>query len=45
MGVVIAGLASDPLLTLSTLGLLYVLLLPVGWYSYQLRAKKEAVNV
>lgn len=44
VGVVVAGLASDPWLTLSTLGLLYVLLLPVGWYSYQLRAKKEAAN-
>lgn len=45
IGVVIAGLASDPWMTLSMLGLLYALMLPLGWYSYQLRAKKEAANV
>lgn len=39
---VVAGLVTDTWLTLSGLGTLYVLGLPLGWISYRIRAKKEA---
>ncbi|MDR3425184.1 MAG: CDP-diacylglycerol--serine O-phosphatidyltransferase [Alphaproteobacteria bacterium] len=38
-----AGLITNTWLTLSALGLLYVLALPLGWYSYRSRAKKENI--
>lgn len=38
----VAGLITDTWVTLSGVGILYVLLLPVGWISYRWRAKKEA---
>jgi CDP-diacylglycerol--serine O-phosphatidyltransferase len=38
----VAGLITNTWLTLSGAGTLYVLMLPVGWYSYHSRAKKEA---
>ncbi|MDE1902074.1 MAG: CDP-diacylglycerol--serine O-phosphatidyltransferase [Alphaproteobacteria bacterium] len=39
---VLAGLVTDTWLTLSALGSLYVVGLPLGWLSYRARAKKEA---
>jgi CDP-diacylglycerol--serine O-phosphatidyltransferase len=39
---VIAGLVTNTWATLCGIGTLYALALPVGWYSYHRRAKKEA---
>ena len=41
--VVIAGLVTNTWLTLSGLGTLYALALPMGWLSYRAQAKKEKV--
>ena len=41
----VAGLITDTWVTLSGAGVLYVLLLPVGWLSYSMRARKEAARV
>jgi CDP-diacylglycerol--serine O-phosphatidyltransferase len=38
----VAGIITNTWLTLSGAGTLYVLMLPVSWYSYHSRAKKEA---
>jgi CDP-diacylglycerol--serine O-phosphatidyltransferase len=38
----VAGLVTNTWLALSGLGSLYVLSLPLGWYSYRARMKKEA---
>jgi CDP-diacylglycerol--serine O-phosphatidyltransferase len=40
----VAGLVTNTWLTLSGLGTLYVLGLPLGWLSYRARAKKEATD-
>ena len=37
----VAGLITNPWLTLSACGVLYVLALPLGWISYHVRARKE----
>ena len=39
---VIAGLVTDTWLAMSGLGILYVVGLPLGWLSYQAKAKKES---
>ena len=39
----VAGLITNTWLTLSAVGVLYVLSLPLGWYSYHLRAKQEKI--
>jgi CDP-diacylglycerol--serine O-phosphatidyltransferase len=41
---VVAGLVTDTWFTLSGLGTLYVLGLPLGWISYRIRARKEAAS-
>jgi CDP-diacylglycerol--serine O-phosphatidyltransferase len=38
----VAGFITNPWLTLSGAGVLYVLALPVSWYDYRARAKQEA---
>jgi hypothetical protein len=40
---VIAGLVTDTWLTVSGLGTLYALCLPLGWASYRMRAKREVI--
>jgi CDP-diacylglycerol--serine O-phosphatidyltransferase len=40
-GALVAGLVTNTWLTLSGLGVLYALGLPLGWLSYRARAKKE----
>ncbi len=42
--VLVAGLVTNTWMTLSSLGLIYAALLPVGWCSYRLRAKREKGN-
>lgn len=37
----VAGLVTNTWLTLTGVGLLYVIMLPIGWWSYRSRAKKE----
>ncbi|MDE2029235.1 MAG: CDP-diacylglycerol--serine O-phosphatidyltransferase [Alphaproteobacteria bacterium] len=41
---VVAGLITNTWLTLSELGTLYVIGLPLGWLSYRARERKEATN-
>ncbi len=38
----VAALVTNPWMTLSGLGLLYLVMLPYGWYSYRRRKQKEA---
>jgi CDP-diacylglycerol--serine O-phosphatidyltransferase len=38
---IVAGFVTNTWLTLSATGTLYLLTLPVGWWSYRDRAKKE----
>ena len=38
----VAGLITNTWLTYSLAGILYVICIPVSWYSYRMRAKKES---
>lgn len=40
----IAGLVTNPWLTLSAAGIIYIISLPIGWASYRRKMKSELVN-